>query len=75
MPAYFRCKNCGHEHPTPLHFVSNAAFDSATLGTSTFFCPVTMKTSPYEKRDMWWVKDELRKRQLQRQATQSLLSL
>lgn len=75
MPAYFRCKNCGHDHPTPLHFVSDLAFESARLGASNFFCPVTHKTSSYEKRDMWWVREEIRKRPLPRQTAQTLLTL
>lgn len=58
MPVFFRCKNCGQEHLSPLFFPDERSFAIERLGTMTLSCPVTSKTAPYDKRHMFWVRNE-----------------
>lgn len=57
MAVYFRCKNCGKEHPSPIAFGSKSTFDTTTLSNNQFQCPTTLQMASYDKRDMFW-KDE-----------------
>lgn len=57
MGVYFRCKNCGKEHLSPIGFGSEKTFDSTTLIDNLLQCPTTHKMASYDKKDMFW-KDE-----------------
>ncbi len=60
MPVFFRCKNCGQEHASPLFFPDERSFTVDQLGTMTLPCPITAKTAPYNKRNMYWVRNDKR---------------
>ena len=60
MPAFFKCKNCGQDHPSPLYFCDEISFVRDQWGLISLSCPVTQKTSAYGKRDMFWLRDERR---------------
>jgi hypothetical protein len=58
MAAYYICKNCNQQHPAPLFFSNENDFTGGEIGNNTFLCPITGKTSAYEKRQMFWSKYE-----------------
>jgi hypothetical protein len=60
MPVFFKCKNCGQEHLCPLFFPDEKSFSLGKFGTNSFSCPVTFKTSTYDKKEMFWIKEEAR---------------
>ncbi len=54
MPAYYRCKNCGEEHPSPIGFGDRKSFETSSMSGNQFECPKTRKTASYDKKDMVW---------------------
>jgi len=75
MPVFFRCKNCGQEHLSPLYYPDESSFTAERLGTMTLPCPVTTKTAAYEQRDMYWVRSEKKWRPKPRSTNLSTCSL
>lgn len=54
MPAYYKCKICGGEHPSPIVLRDKEAFDSSILWGERFQCPEKGESAMYEKEDMFW---------------------
>lgn len=54
MAVYFKCKNCGEEHLSPISFSDRQTFEFSTLSNNTFQCPKTRLTASYDKKDMVW---------------------
>jgi len=57
MAVYFRCKNCGKDHRSPIDFGDRRSFDTATLSNNHFQCPITRQMATYDKKDMFWKED------------------
>jgi hypothetical protein len=57
MPAFFKCKSCGQEHPVPFLLTDKRVFDSLLLSSFNLQCPTTGAYRPYEKRELVW-RDE-----------------
>ena len=54
MAVFFKCKNCGELHPSPIGFGDKKSFDTSQLIGNGFQCPKTGKMSTYDKKDMVW---------------------
>ena len=54
MPVYYKCKVCEDEHPSPIPIDDKRAFESSTMMTICFRCPVKGESAIYDKEDMFW---------------------
>ncbi len=54
MPVYYKCKVCEDEHPSPIPCDDERSFDSSSLMTIPFQCPVKGESAIYDKEDMFW---------------------
>ena len=54
MPAYYKCKICGSEHPSPIVFPDEVSFANSASENIAFKCPIKLETATYHKRDMSW---------------------
>lgn len=58
MPAFFKCKSCGQEHLSPLFFPDEKSFTQGQFGEITLTCPTMRRTAAYEKKDLFWRREE-----------------
>lgn len=56
MAVYFRCSECGGEHPSAFQ-MDKASFESASFRNNSEPCPATQRSVTLDKRDLFW-KDE-----------------
>jgi len=54
MPVYYKCKVCEDEHPSPISIDDKRAFESSSMMTICFRCPVKGESAIYDKEDMFW---------------------
>ncbi len=54
MPVYYKCKVCEDEHPSPIPIDGKRAFESSSMMTISFQCPVNGESAIYDKEDMFW---------------------
>ncbi len=54
MAVFFKCKNCGQLHPSPIAFGDRKSFDTSTMQGNQLQCPKTGKMASYDKKDMVW---------------------
>jgi hypothetical protein len=54
MPVYYKCRVCEDEHLSPIVIDDKRAFQSSSLMTLSFHCPVRGKSAIYDKDDMFW---------------------
>jgi len=54
MPVYYKCKVCEDEHPSPIPIDDKRAFESSSMMTISFRCPVKGESAIYDKEDMFW---------------------
>jgi hypothetical protein len=54
MPAYYKCKICEDDHPSPIVFRDEELYDSSILWGERFQCPVKEESALYDKEDMFW---------------------
>lgn len=62
MGVYFRCKNCGESHQSPITTDDKRTFDSLTLTDNGLQCPNTGQIAKYDKADMFWRDEERQER-------------
>ncbi len=55
MPVYYKCKVCGGEHRSQIPIDDKRAFDSSSMMTIPFQCPVKGESAIYDKEDMFWI--------------------
>jgi hypothetical protein len=54
MPVYYKCRVCEGEHLSPIVIDDKRAFESSSLMTLSFECPVRGESAIYDKDDMFW---------------------
>lgn len=56
MPVYYKCKNCGEDHPSPIGFGDKESFEDPTniIRDNSFQCPKTDQSALYSTEDMFW---------------------
>lgn len=54
VPAYFRCRSCGGEHPAPIQFLDREAMLRTHLTTNVFRCPVRKLSARYTREHLIW---------------------
>jgi hypothetical protein len=54
MPVYYKCRVCEDEHLSPIVIDAKRAFESSSLMTLSFECPVRGESAIYDKDDMFW---------------------
>jgi len=54
MPVYYKCKVCEDEHHSTIPIDDKRAFESSSMMTISFRCPVKGESAIYDKEDMFW---------------------